>query len=64
MRKLLPFITFTCLTSFSIASNLPVMAGNCSSHRNKVTEIKCGKDDTECQAENTDKFDPKESIKS
>ena len=56
MRKLLPFIAFTCLTSFSAINAFPVMAGGCSSHRNKVNEIKCDKDDKECQTKNTEKF--------
>ena len=64
MKKLLPFITFACLTSFSAISGLPIMAGGCSSHRNKVTEIKCDKDDKECQRKNTEKFNLNEAIKS
>ena len=64
MKKLLPFITFTCLTAFSVTSGLPVMAGGCSSSRNKVSEIKCDKDDKECQAKNAEKFDLKQAIKS
>ena len=64
MKNLLPFITFACLTAFSATSGLPLMAGGCSSHRNKATEIKCEKDDKECQVKNTEKFDLSEAIKS
>ena len=64
MKKLLPFISFACLTAFSATSGLPIMAGGCSSHKNKVTEINCDKDDKECQAKNTEKFNLSESIKS
>ena len=64
MKKLLPFITFVCLTTFPSTIGFPVMAGGCSSHRNKATEIKCDKDDKECQAKNTEKFDVSEALKS
>ena len=64
MKKLLPFITFACLTAFSATSNLPVMAGGCSNHRNKAAEIKCDKNDKECKAKNTEKFDLNEAINS
>ena len=64
MKNLLPLITFTCLTAFSVTSGLPVMAGGCSSRSNKTSEIKCDNDDKECQTKNTEKFDLKEAIKS
>ena len=64
MKNLLPFITFTCLTVFSVTSGLPVMAGGCSSRINKASEVKCDKDDKECQTKNTEKFDLKQAIKS
>ncbi len=64
MRKLLPFITFSCLTAFSVTSTLPVMAGGCSSYSNKASEIKCDKDDKECQTKNTEKFDLNQAVKS
>ena len=64
MKKLLPFITFTCLTAFSVTSGLPVMAGGCISHSKKVSEIKCDKDDKECQTKNAEKFNLKQAIKS
>jgi len=64
MKNLLPFITFTCLTVFSVTSGLPVMAGGCSKDINKASEIKCDKDDKECQIENAEKFDLNQAIKS
>ena len=64
MKNLLPLITFTCLTAFSVTSGLPVMAGGCSSHRNKASEIKCDKDDKECQTKNAEKFDLQQAVKS
>ena len=64
MKNLLPFITFTCLTAFSVIGGLPVMAGGCSRHINKASEIKCDKDDKECQIKNAEKFDLKQAIKS
>jgi len=64
MKKLLPFITFTLLTAFSVANQLPVMAGGCSSRSNKDSEIKCDKNDKECQTKNIEKFDLKQAIKS
>ena len=64
MKKLLPFITFTCLTAFSLTSGLAVMAGGCGSRSNKASEIKCDKDDKECQKKNAEKFDLKQAIKS
>ena len=64
MKKLLPFITFFCLSAFSVTSGLPVMAGGCSSRSNNASEIKCDKDDKECQIKNAEKFDLKQAIKS
>tara|TARA_B100000212_G_scaffold274617_1_gene214124 strand:- start:80 stop:274 length:195 start_codon:yes stop_codon:yes gene_type:complete len=64
MKKLLPYITFACLTAFSVTSGLPVMAGGCSSHNNKTSEIKCDKDDKKCETKNTENFDFKQAIKS
>ena len=64
MKNLLPLITFTCLTAFSVTSGLPVMAGGCRSHSNKASEIKCDKDDKECQTKNVEKFDLKQAINS
>ena len=64
MKKLIPYITFTCLTGFTFTSGLPVIAGGCSSHINKTAEIKCTEDDVECQPEGAEKFEFKDSVKS
>ena len=64
MKKLLPFITVTCLTAFSATTVFPVMAGGCSSRSKKTSEVKCEKNDTECQSKNTEKFDLNQAIKS
>ena len=64
MKRLIPYIAFACLTGFTAPSGLPVMAGACSSHMNKKAEIKCDKNDAECQAEKESKFDLKNSLKS
>ncbi len=64
MKKLLPFITFACLTSFAATSGLPVFAGLCNDHWKKTTEIKCDKDDTECQRQKAEKLKLKETVRS
>ena len=64
MRKLIPYIAFTCLAGFTAISGLPIIAGGCSSHMNKKAEIKCAENDTECQAEKASKFDLEDSLKS
>ena len=64
MKRLFPYIALACLTSFTATTGLPVMAGGCSSHMNKKSEIKCAEDDTECQTEKAEKFDLKDSLKS
>ena len=64
MKNLLPFITFAFITAFSVTSGLPVMAGGCSSHSKKTSEIKCDKDDKECQTKNTENFDLNQALKS
>ena len=64
MKNLLPFMTFGFLTAFSVTSSLPVIAGGCTSHSDKASEIKCDKDDKECQTKNAEKFDLKKSINS
>ena len=52
------------MTAFSVTSSLPVIAGGCSRHSNKASEIKCDKDDKECQTKNAEKFDLKQATKS
>ena len=64
MKRFFPFIAFACLTGFTATTGLPVMAGGCSSHMKKKAEIKCAKNDTECQTEKAEKFDLKDSLKS
>ena len=64
MKRLFSYIAFACLTSFTAASGLPVIAGGCSSHINKKAEIKCAEEDTECQIEKAEKFDLRDSVKS
>ena len=64
MKKLIPYIAFACLTGFTATTELPVLAGGCSSHMNKKAEINCAEKDTECQSEKASNFDLKDSLKS
>ena len=64
MKRFFPYIAFACLTGFTATSGLPVMAGGCSNHMNKKAEIQCAEEDIECQIENAEKFDLKDSFKS
>ena len=64
MKKLILYITFACLTGFTAINGLPVMAGGCSSHMNKKTEIKCAEDDTECQTEKAENFELNKTVRS
>ncbi len=64
MKKLFPYISSACLTLFAATSSLPVMAGGCSSHKENISEIKCDKDDTNCQTKKTEKIDFNEALKS
>ena len=64
MKRLFPYIAFACLTGFTAANGLPVIAGGCSSQMNKKAEIKCAEEDTECQIEKAEKFDLRDSINS
>ena len=64
MKRLIPYIVFASLTGFTATNGLPVMSGGCSSHMNKKTEIKCPKDDTECQAEKAEKFQLNKTVRS
>ena len=64
MKRFFPYIAFACLTSFTVTTGLPVMAGGCSSHMNKKVETKCAEEDTECQIEKAAKFDLRDSLKS
>ena len=64
MKRLIPYIAFACLNSFTAISGLPVIAGGCSSHMNKKAEIKCAEDDIECQTEKAEKFELNNTIRS
>ena len=64
MKRLIPYLAFACLTSFTATSGLPVMAGGCSNHMNKKAEIKCAEDDTKCQIEKAEKFELKKNLRS
>ena len=64
MKRLIPYIAFTCLTGFTAISGLPVMAGGCGNHMNKKAEIICAEEDTECQTEKAKKFELNEMLRS
>ena len=64
MKKLIPYITFACLTGFTATSSFEVIAGGCSSHMNKNAEIKCDDDDTECKTKKAEKFELNKSLRS
>ena len=64
MKKFIPYIAFACLTGFTATTGFPVIAGGCSSHMNKKTEIKCAEDDIECQTEKAEKFELDKSVRS
>ena len=64
MKKIIPYIGFFCLTSFSVINGLPVMAGGCSSHMNKQVEIKCAEDDAECQTEKAENIKLNKTVRS
>ena len=64
MKRVIPYIAFACLTSFSAISGSPVISGGCSNQMNKKVEIKCAENDIECQAEKASKFGLKNSLKS
>tara|TARA_Y100000739_G_C20456549_1_gene394789 strand:- start:165 stop:359 length:195 start_codon:yes stop_codon:yes gene_type:complete len=64
MKRLIPYIAFACLTSFTTLSGLPVLAGGCSNHMNEKAEIKCAEDDTECQTEKGENFELNKIVRS
>ena len=64
MKRLIPYFAFACLTGFTASSGLPVIASGCSSHMNKIVEIKCAEDDIECQTENAEKYGLNNTFKS
>ena len=64
MKRLIPYIAFACLTGFTATSGLPVMAGGCSSHMSKESEINCAADDIDCQTEKAEQFELNKTIRS
>ena len=64
MKRFIPYIAFACLTSFTVSSGLPVMAGGCNSHMDKKAEIICSEDDTKCQTEKAEKSELNKTVKS
>lgn len=64
MKKFISYIAFAFLTGFTASGSLSVMASGCSSHINKKVEIKCPENDTECQAEKTQKFELNKTARS
>ena len=64
MKKIIPFIAFFSLTGFTATSDLPLMAGSCSSQMNKKADIKCAEDDTKCQTKKAKKFEFNKTIRS
>ena len=64
MKGLIPYIAFACLTGFTAASGLPVMANVCSSHINKTAGIICAEDDIECQTEKVEKYGSNKTVRS
>ena len=56
MKRFMPYIAFACMTGFTAANGLPVMAGGCSSQIDKTAEIKCAEDDIQCQTEKAEKY--------
>ena len=64
MRKIIPYIAFFCLTGFTATTDLPLMAGSCSSHMDKKADIKCTEDDTECQTKKAEKYQLNKTIRS
>ena len=57
MKKIIPHIALLCLTGFTATTNLPAIAGGCSTHMNKKAETKCAEDDTKCQSEKAEKIE-------
>ncbi len=48
MKNLLSSISFICLISLSLFTNVPLQAGGCSSHKNKKAEVECKLNDSDC----------------
>ena len=64
MKKIIPYITFFCLTGFTATSGFPVMASGCNIQMNKKADIKCAEDDIECQIKKAEKFELNKTLRS
>ena len=64
MKRLIPYIAFAYLTSFTATSGLPIIAGACSSHMNNTAKNNCAKDDIECQTKKTEKYGSNKTVES
>ena len=64
MKRFIPYIAFACLTGYTAASGLPVMAGGCSSQIDKTAEINCAEDDIQCQTEKAENYGLKKTVRS
>ena len=64
MFKIIPYIVFLCLTSFTATSGLPVIARGCDIQMNKKTAIKCTENDTECQTKNVENSELNKTVRS
>ena len=64
MRKIIHCISILCLTGFTLTSKLPVIAAGCNSHMNEKVQIKCDKDNPNCQTNKTEKNELEETFRS
>ena len=55
MRKIFPYIAFLCLTGFTAANGVQVMARGCNNNMLKQARIECDNDDSKCQPNKADK---------
>ena len=64
MKRLIPYITFAFLTSFTVATSSPILAGGCNRQMNNIDKIKCSENNTKCQTEKAEKSISKETVES
>ena len=64
MKRFIPYIVFACLAGFTATSGLPVMAGGCNRHMNKISETKCAEEDIDCQNEKAEKYGSNKTLSS
>jgi len=64
MKKLIAYIAFAFLSVFSATSGLSVLANGCSSPPNKAVEIKCAKNNTDCQTQKAENFKVIKTVRS